>query len=1624
MKHRKRFCVFTALAMLCGGMPNAIGASSAVTYSYKFNTYATCWYDLDLDGTLEYPYSNNGRGFVKIDYGVKNSFVKVDGLPSAITYENNHFENINGDDYVDIVIPEIGVYKGTADLKFDELYVLNTTSRAMSPIDYDNDGLIDIIERNRTDADIIIPNVVSFGHKGSPIHAKIDVMSLNEYLGIEDKRNSSGTGIPSITDAMVVPNVEPTDPACFASFSLCDITGDGLPDMIDSKYGKVYYNVGNGRWVITDFGGKIMTRDLNNDHILDYIIYNDQAKTITSYILQKNGSPKEQKLMSGLYCGENIWCYDFDKDNDVDILMPLNYSENKASYLLLMENKGDGSFKKHETYIEELVDFVECVDYDSDGNYEVIAKCKTDSDNIVDVCSYKVKGTEVSTSPDWIYHNLTKNSSISSVSLMVADVNNSGIMNVIYDKLMIPLSDMANQRPTAPNTPEYIFDSTTGLLKISWDRGSDAETHSMDLTYALRIGSEPDKGDYLFAHALADGSRRNLRAGNQGYSMQRIIDVSSWPVGKYYISVQSVDPNRRGSKFSEYAIFEKKEPENDFVLSYKNPFAVHDTCTVSLKGKPVTGNIYNWDFDGADVLSSSEDGSTYQITFRSPGKKCISLQSITASGVMSSKKEHVLSVDYANVKKCPVVVDEVLRTSFRSNCALDIDEDGIVEVFNYTVNGKFYKSNTDGSFTSIKKIWNTNANNRFYSSPGTIDKNNDGLCDVLDFKTGVLYQAINLGDNEMEIMDPVSISSPYYLEHYEDIDNNGIYDGIYDDYLWKNEGDYMSFIKIESVYNGVDIIIDYNRDGLVDFISQRYAFINQGDFTFERKLLFEESRGSLVSVVDFDNDGCYDFLFKVGHSDVEYIIKWGNDGTDNVVTDEINGDASVFDMDNNGYYDICIKPYDSEADNSKKIIYFFPNREFKIVPLSTEDSDLDVFEEDMIPFERADGKIMFIGSVNGITGRNERPAAPTGLRSRQFDNSVVLEWNPSIDKETAACNMQYNLSVKRKGATGEGSYLFSPCNSTKNGVPVPTHKPLISSTVFTIPIANIPAGEYEVQVQGVDAWRKTSDFSEVYNLVVKETATLQMWTSTGVGVKTLATVSGNTIPVINWGEAEVEKLSDKSYYLTWDTPGTKTVTVDGEAYEIYVNPLPEGNFTLPETVIANAIVSVEGTNMNIGKWEVSTDNGSGYTDINESTSVVMTVIDDKHVSVTFLDAGEYALCHTVESEYNTAKYMASTVVTDVSTTQEIDIVTVDYESGKHVVRWSESCVPAGAVSVNIYKETSRVNEYRLIDNVALGTGSYIDLSSTPEASASRYRLSYVLSYGESELSTAHQSMHLMINKGMDSAWNLMWSRYEGMDVTSYRILRGTSPDNLIMIAEVSGNMSSYSDVDAPETTMLYYAVEVVASSTIAPMSVAQSSAMSSQSNVVSIANAPNVKFVTAIDIDTADGGAAEINSPDSLSLKLTAYVYPSLATMQRVNWIVYSGEDIATIDQTGKLTAKGDANGTVVVRAYAVDGSGVYGEVAVTVLNMSGVETGYLDGDTIGVLNVYPSPADSGITIEGMVRDEDTEVYVFGVSGEIVYRTTTTLDCISVNCSGFAPGIYFVKAQSATTSMTARFIKQ
>ena len=90
-------------------------------------------------------------------------------------------------------------------------------------------------------------------------------------------------------------------------------------------------------------------------------------------------------------------------------------------------------------------------------------------------------------------------------------------------------------------------------------------------------------------------------------------------------------------------------------------------------------------------------------------------------------------------------------------------------------------------------------------------------------------------------------------------------------------------------------------------------------------------------------------------------------------------------------------------------------------------------------------------------------------------------------------------------------------------------------------------------------------------------------------------------------------------------------------------------------------------------------------------------------------------------------------------------------------------------------------------------------------------------------------------------------------------------------------------------------------------------------------NQPQTVYVKSIVVTSSAISITENKG----TLQMSAIIAPSNATNKSVEWSITSGSGIAVIDSSGLLSASD--NGVVTVRATATDGSGVFGELDITI---------------------------------------------------------------------------------------------
>ncbi len=1462
--------------------------------------------------------------------------------------------NVNNDEWIDqytcqkqSVLYEISSaddYQNVGGTSWDVVEESFRVDFLLNALDYNNDGLTDFL------------STVSYknpglgytrNYKGEYVPERLTIYTPEEWAGVVERDNlyksdGLGSGLSIVGGGGSARDYD--------TWQAIDINADGLPDYVRDYNGGSLVSSADGHFIINNTDEVSQYRDFNGDGLMDNVTFYRKEAAAKLNMLNKDGSVTTKTLFTGVQIRGNIWCYDFDRDGDVDILIPVDYmvrwdsddKNNGMSLVVLVENQDGGSFKVRDYGVDGEVYFTQCMDIDADGHYELIAGISGSPNQVV---CYKVKDGKIQDNPIQLQENLdfyfdrSYSYTVPKVSddaeILVADISFTGVPELIcrardvyyYNKYRaLPISiARENTPPHQPQAPSYAYDAAKGLLKVYWTRSSDAECSAADLSYALRIGTGEGMGDMFYAHARQDGTRRNLMDGNCGFATMRTIDVSSWPAGDYHIAVQAVDPGHRGSEFSSSVVFHKEEPAAGFILSHdKETFGVGDTLRVVLSAAKEEGCSYKWDMEDAVILRQTDVDADMLVRFASGGKKNISLQVVSPSGKASR-------VVVKNMEVAPASLRQTNNGSL--SVAMDIDGDGRTEIF---LDGVFKEGDEEGNYEAVKKLWNNSLSSVTKGGPYIIDWNKDGLPDLYFPLYGRNnYMLTNNSDMQMSLDDLGINEDDFWSQSFFDIDNDGALEGFKNGKIYKIKDNVYSKWELcqENAHTGV--VCDYNKDGLIDFyyssVSGSYnttIFLNNGDYTFdEYTMMFGAERSPVsINLADIDGDGSIDKVLNYGNSSMNSTfshdsirIEWG-DGTAMSIKGPGNYPlyyvTDIYDIDNNGCLDLLV--YVDNKSQPYAIYYFRPDRSYTI-------ANIDASLWNSIEYTGTNGD-KIIGRFALSAGENQRPAAPTDLRSMQTDKAVVIEWSHSVDKETPAALMRYNISIKRKGMAGEWSYLLSPLNMDNDEIELPSPIQLLETNRITIPLGSIPAGDYEVKVQGVDRWHAQSKFSETYQFTVLEQSMIDMPTHAWLNWPITMRVIGNSTVEPDFDkDAEVTKTGQGTYSVRWTSPGMKTVTIGNLAQQnIYVEDNPKGDFSLPTEVMCGANVVLHGDNLMQGVWQVSNDGGNSFDFVNESDDVAFGEGgDNEERTIKFSKKGTYLIWHTTGDNDYGYTYSHEVVVNENEVT--ISFVDIDEKSGCYRVAWDmPEDIAAFVESVIVYKETSRAGQYAVLDTVPAPANSYVDLTSTPDKNSARYQIAYLLNYGISQMSMPHQPLHVMINHGMAGGFNLMWSKYEGVDVESYRILGGTSADNLQEVDLVSGNLSSYTT--EANSRLTYYAVEVVRAATRA-----ESSALALRSNIVSTNEAQHILSASEIVILPATGSTTIDGETDN-TLQLLAYVYPIEATLRQVDWFITSGSDIATINKNGLLTATGD--GTITVRAQSVDGSNVYGEIEIKITGL------------------------------------------------------------------------------------------
>ena len=385
-------------------------------------------------------------------------------------------------------------------------------------------------------------------------------------------------------------------------------------------------------------------------------------------------------------------------------------------------------------------------------------------------------------------------------------------------------------------------------------------------------------------------------------------------------------------------------------------------------------------------------------------------------------------------------------------------------------------------------------------------------------------------------------------------------------------------------------------------------------------------------------------------------------------------------------------------------------------------------------------------------------------------------------------------------------------------------------------------------------------------------------------------------------DATVNDKGNGKLSISWSTSGEKTIDMiaDGCTFSTIVKVYTPEDFALaiPSKVMKDTPISVK-------RPKTMFDNDISYFNVKGVTKSQTT--NDGFI-LTLGDAGYNEVVSSVGfNDGSECTFVNKTTVTEE--TMPDAIITGVLADGNHYrVNWNTS-VPQMVDRVEILRETNRYNEFEVVATMPVSQGSWLDTASDNRIQTQRYRIRLLANNNvqTSTISETHKPLHVKIYKSATKGYSLVWNAYEGMDIESYRILCGTSTDNLTQIAEVAGSLQNYTDISAPAETC-FYAIAYVPAST---QQLAESCAMRSNtsnaymlSNAVSTAEAIEAVAATSIEIGILEKYDSKTLYGGDCRFHLTATMLPTNASLSGVKWSIVSGDNIAHLSADGVLTHK------------------------------------------------------------------------------------------------------------------------
>lgn len=1564
----------------------------AQTFEKLFEWAPDCYADINDDGKQEYFLNGKWRTLAGEElYSLPDGmgvnmmvcsmfYITANPVPGFASAANNFYKTGG-----DVFYMKDGKYVITKAYEGDDALMGATWA------DINLDGRMDVLYWKNEAINkgyVYVPYVKMLCADGTFVDQPLEVVTdMDELQGAMDATGGNGT--------FSVSNNSSFSGFCSGKgvsfpvgpMNVVDLNQDGYPDFIDEK-GFSYLSLGDGRYYLASIAAKkLRFGDVNGDGLTDLLVYDGNELKLK---LNTGQGFRDVALLSNNNL-RDVYMLDCDGDGLLDILAAVTTGD--ASFLAFFRNQGNGKFKRTVRSFEESVDWV--------GPYFI------NNNGLPSMVSH--------TGEDLMCWNWDASFNVGKVALTsgVRSFNKFFLMDLDGDgKIDMPCEresrefgifhckvEKANTPPARMQAPKLLLDKSTGMLRAEWEHGTDAENSAGDLSYEFEITSP--SGEYLFRTFTK--------------SLFTLASAGSWGTGSVQARVRAIDGSGMKGKWSDVARQDGilAVPSVALICPYNastgDTVFVHELSGMKCEMKALPDGRLVTDKDGRKGF-----------VFASHGTKKIELAA--QDGMTISRRIEVQPVraesTYLNYSPKRFGLPSDLRFCFdfaQLGALQAMADDGY-----YKWNGYRYEKQPVFDFSDGAPI-------HF-----VFDANMDGLPDPAenDLYLGQysLKVAVNQGDGDFLKSNVSSeFSGSGNLDSYIDINNDGLMERFYSGYdgtryfcrtdmnegLVKAEGLFDLGDQLKNMGLCLDACADFDRDGRLDILGNTkgedgYPYwailFNEGNgrWTVKPILQTNEPLADIV-VYDVDGDGYVDIVRNYWTRKAVSRNRGNREFAD---WEELDGYLLKMDIDQDGLADLQL------SDDGRSVIVSNHGSPVQ-VPMN-----FDLFRSDFADINN-DGVPDYIdigGSViMRIANNNTAPTAPTTLIAAQTADEVIISWDGATDKESTTSQLRYNISIKEKGATGDGAYIWSPLNATNDKarmslVPgIPTY--YRQATKLPMPINRFQAGKtYEICVQAIDPWYASSPFSKVIEFTPQAECHITLPAKAGVDEYVAYRTVSNVQGALSIRQAEGMDLS-KNGYIKWNTPGVKTVVTTNtnsmikSTTQILIVDKPNLDVQIPARALAGQtlVLDMPECMRNEGaKVSVTSDEAKVAYDATSNKAVVTLPEQDGNCQLTITYADE-VWQKAITRNYN---------INVVGQNWTPQIAQVKVADGHSVIQWDAQNLPAPELftgMVNIYRESDIADSYDLIAQVPMSQGKYVDEQSHSEVCSYRYQMTLSTTYGVETLpSKVHATMHVLANHGLGNDINIRWTPYEGTTVAQYVVYAGASPDNMQIVDRLSGYARSYVHHRNSDATT-YYAVGFVAKSELSAKAKAKTIANDEiVSNIISSADAYSVNAVQSIEIATREEEATF--TQERLTLHLLAYVTPSQASIGKVEWSLLAGESLVSLSDDGVMQLiPGTTGGEVIVQAKAIDGSGITATRTFAVPQVSGVESVETNADGVKISAML-----GGVMLTGITNP--TDVLVTTANGTVVYRSILAAD----HHIALGNGLYIVRAGNRVGKVMVR----